>query len=970
MEQEQLLASLEYLRNNISRKLADAADGGWQLTDARERHCFAFMEMELGAVVTSLRTPSHPHGGVDQDWLQELRRLVRQIERLVLVKHGEAADPPTCQCHALLRKAKRRRSFFRRRTDSYSQIQHEAYGLHLAAERPRGWCERPNTSSDPPPHAAAAAAAGGDRPVGINAAAKRLLRRLMAADTSLRFMAIAGPAGMGKTTLAVELHRRLRRQTKLFECCAVASFSRMREPVRTKLFLHTVVSQIAGLEASSSHNSETNDQLAASIWKHLQYKRYFILIDDISKDSDWGIINDAFPANYCGSRILLTTRSELIASCCVSHYDGDVHMMKPLSDSNSDRLLRTKAFGSMDSYPPDNLKLLYKEILNKCRGIPLFITGMAEWLKHHEQQQREISAVPTEEQVRMLFKQFEQKLSFKYSYKLRPSLYLSMFPQGYVFDKNHFAMKWLLEGLAGISSGLKLDMEQAKMSFTEMVDTNIISPVAENCGLNLDEDELQQWQVNPFIREFLASKAAEKGYVFTSTTLSSAPAPHGDSMNRIARRLALHNDDPWLSALLQQLNPSHTRSLLICGAVDRTAVPLDKFAYLVVLDLQGWANLKDEDLVQICKMFLLTYLSVSRTRVSKLPPQVKELRILNTLDVSHTHIAELPSEVCKLTSLRMLDLRGTKISQVPEQIAMLHFLKTLLVGGDGVVTKIPHMTDLQLSTLATVDLSEYPASFVNALGRQSSLRVLAITWSFHQSTDEAYRKALRSSIEQCKELRSLTIHCAQGCSMEFLGSLSDPPKELEKFKVTTGRFVGVPQWIGGLEHHLAFLQITVCKLEPDGVTILGSLRCLKCLVLGLEFVPEEEIVIGSETFRELERFSLDCPVPWLTFSQGAMPMLNYLQLKICSGPANQAGAAPSGLTKLPRIREVVICYSKWCSDSSSVKMTVRAVRKQLGRHPGQIDLVVNSKEVVTRRHNKRQSGTKNVVHQLMWPRGQ
>lgn len=706
--------------------------------------------------------------------------------------------------------------------------------------------------------------------------------------------------------------------------------------------------------------------------------RYFILIDDISKDSDWGIINDAFPTNHCGSRILLTTRNELIANFCNSNYDGEVHTMKPLSDSNSDRLLRTKAFGSMDYCPPDNLKLLCEEISKICGGIPLYVTSMAEWLKQH-QPQHESSAVPAEEQARLLLKRFGQKLSFKYNDLLRPSLYLSMFPQGYVFDKNHFAMKWLEEGLAGIHSGLKVDMEQAKMSFTEMVDMNIISPVAENCGLNLDEDELCQWQVNPFMHKFLASKAAEKGYVFTSTTLPSVT--DDGNMARTARRLALHNADPRLPAMLQQMDLSHTRSLLISGVVDRTAVPLNKFSYLVVLDLQGWENLKDEDLLQICKMFLLTYLSIRRTRVSKLPPEIKELRILNTLDVSRTHIAELPSELCELSCLRMLDLRCTQISQVPEQIEVLYLsFRTLLIGGDGminpdetvVVTKIPHtlMTNLQLFTLATVDLSEYPASFVDALGCQNSLRVLAIIWSLHQSTDEAYREALRSSIKKCMELRSLTIHCARGCSMEFLGSLSDPPKELKKFKVTTGRFVSVPQWIRGLEH-LAFLQITVCKLEPDDVKILGSLRCLKCLILGLEFVPEEGMVIESEWFGCLERFSLDCPVPWLTFKRGAMPMLNYLQLKICSGSVNQVSAVPSGLTKLPKITEVVICYSKWCKNSSNVKMTVGAVRKQLARHPGQIDLVINGRQtILTQRYRATESGTKNDVHQLMWTRGQ
>ena len=96
--------------------------------------------------------------------------------------------------------------------------------------------------------------------------------------------------------------------------------------------------------------------------------------------------------------------------------------------------------------------------------------------------------------------------------------------------------------------------------------------------------------------------------------------------------------------------------------------------------------------------------------------------------------------------------------------------------------------------------------------------------------------------------------------MEFLGSVPNPPRGLKKFKVTAGRFVVVPQWINGLEF-LSFMQITVCKLGSDDLSILKDLPSLKCLLLGLEFIPREAIVIENEGFNELTRFSVDCPVP-------------------------------------------------------------------------------------------------------------
>lgn len=87
--------------------------------------------------------------------------------------------------------------------------------------------------------------------------------------------------------------------------------------------------------------------------------------------------------------------------------------------------------------------------------------------------------------------------------------------------------------------------------------------------------------------------------------------------------------------------------------------------------------------------------------------------------------------------------------------------------------------------------------------------------------------------------------------------------------------------------------------------------------------------------------SVDCAVPWLNFSIGAMQKLTYLELKFCSGPASQ-GSVPSGISKLQSLTEVVLCYNEeWCANSSSVKMTVEAVNKAVAKHHNPINLTIN-----------------------------
>ncbi|BAT14800.1 disease resistance protein Pikm1-TS-like [Oryza sativa Japonica Group] len=916
------------------------------------------------------------------------------IVKLLCKRHREEAP------RSLLRKPPMR--CFRRPMSFNYDTPGKAYYLYrVFSNDPR--LKLPSSELMPSLHQAAQveAAAVHDHLVGIDGTANELLGWLMAADKSLRVMAIAGPAGIGKTTLAMELHRRLRCQTH-FQCHVVAKLSRRPAHRSKQLLLQTILKQIMEqLEAPSSPNSseitmleDDPELLARNISECLKDKRYFALIDDIFDGSDLEMIKGAFPNNNCSSRILFTARDEQVSGWFLSNYNGVVHQMKPLNDSDSEKLLRTKAFSSMDGCLPDNLRLLCDEILNMCRGIPLFITSMADWLKQHQQQYGS-SAVPRVEQVRLLLKQFEHLLSFDYSDELRqPSLYLSMFPQGYVFEnKDHLAT--ILE-YEGFIPEWDLSPDFGKRYFSWLLNRKIIIPAAENCGLNIDEDDLCQWQVNPFILRFLASRAAEMGLVFTSSTLTLAPSGGGNT-TRIARRLALHHPDPQLPAMLQQMDLSQTRSLLISGAVDRTTVPLDKFAYLVLLDLQGWENLKDEDLLQICKMFMLRYLSVRNTRVSKLPPQIKELHILGTLDVSHTTISEIPSEVwelkhlkmldlrgtwirhlpekvkeltslerldishtkisdlpsgvCRLPNLETLDLRGTLISQLPDQIVRIKWLRNLIVGAAGagsgmidsdqtVLTKIPETIHQlrYLKTLATIDLSEFSVKSVQSLGDLKQLEVLTITWSFHQCSDKDYQQALRSSIEGWWELKSMTIHCGLGCSMEFLGSLTEPPENLEKFKVIAGKFSRVPQWIERLDR-LTFLQITVCKQVADDVKILAGLIKLQRLVLGLEFIPENPIVIEKEGFKELERFSLDCPVPWLTFEEEAMPKLTYLRLNLHASPASEM-SVPSGINNLKELTEVTLCYNIRYINSPNIKMTTDAVSKEVAKHSNTIDLFI------------------------------
>ena len=135
-----------------------------------------------------------------------------------------------------------------------------------------------------------------------------------------------------------------------------------------------------------------------------------------------------------------------------------MHEVKPLNELDSQMLLLQSVFGSKNYLWPDNLKQSRDEILRRCQGIPFFISGMADWLREQEVQKFYsngsldclVEEVP---QFPRLLKQFEQTLYPTYDdlpyWSKVLLLYMSRFPEGYMFNKESLILKWIAQGRSG-----------------------------------------------------------------------------------------------------------------------------------------------------------------------------------------------------------------------------------------------------------------------------------------------------------------------------------------------------------------------------------------------------------------------------------------------------------------------------------------------------------------------------------------
>ena len=263
---EDVLRLLEALRARISELMGPA--GSRRSKGDTGLRGMAFMETELSFIVGFLRTMTSQNiDGDMRSWLQQLYGLSSRI------------------INGLLRAGRRRHTLLRRAaqcvggsdSDWFSHVMPEFYRLnehpcryrHLFASSDLGLPSQ-------------VAEVGGQPLVGLDRPRKKLLKWLIPEETdrSLRVLAIIGPVGIGKTTLAMELHNRLRLQARgghhYFQCNVVAQMSRRNN--RNELLLQHILSQISDPQepgpSSDQSQPKSIDLLVREVSERLHDKRY------------------------------------------------------------------------------------------------------------------------------------------------------------------------------------------------------------------------------------------------------------------------------------------------------------------------------------------------------------------------------------------------------------------------------------------------------------------------------------------------------------------------------------------------------------------------------------------------------------------------------------------------------------------------------------------------------------------------
>ncbi|XP_016463533.1 putative late blight resistance protein homolog R1B-16 [Nicotiana tabacum] len=213
--------------------------------------------------------------------------------------------------------------------------------------------------------------------VGFNEEIEMLVEQLVTGQRQLDVISIFGMPGLGKTTLAKKLydHEAISNRFDIrLWCCSSQSYDK-------RALLFELLGHICELDDITKVKSD--DELAEKLYRYLKGKRYLIVVDDVWSSNAWDDIKRPFPDDNKGSRIILTTRLESIATYAM--IDSSPHHLRLFTEEESWMLMKEKVFKE-DNYCPQELEDIGKQIAIKCGGLPLAIVLVAGLLAKNDKE--------------------------------------------------------------------------------------------------------------------------------------------------------------------------------------------------------------------------------------------------------------------------------------------------------------------------------------------------------------------------------------------------------------------------------------------------------------------------------------------------------------------------------------------------------------------------------------------------------
>jgi hypothetical protein len=375
-------------------------------------------------------------------------------------------------------------------------------------------------------------------------------------------------------------------------------------------------------------------------------------MDDIWDKESWKLVRCALQESNCGSRLVIT-----IATCA-----GEAYKMQPLSHDNSKKLLYARIVDGEGNYFDSPSAEACEKVLKKCGGVPLAIITIASLLanKPWEDWSEVYNSIGFGHKGNDDVHNTRKILSFSYydlpSHLKACLLYLGVFPEDHVIEKNSLIWMWIAEGFiskeqaAAEGAGL---FELGERFFNELINRNMIQAWERRY-----EGYVDACSVHDMVLDLIHQLSSEENFVTVLMNGGERQRLQGSISRRLAlQRVQEHNVDR-----LANIDVEKVRSIFASECDFSALCP--RLPFLRVVEMVGCYAYEycGKDVVyHLGGLLHLRYLRLDF--ITELPREVRYLRFLQTLDLRGSFIEELPEEVGLL--MQLVCLKANRRARVP-----------------------------------------------------------------------------------------------------------------------------------------------------------------------------------------------------------------------------------------------------------------------------------------------------------------
>ncbi|KAH0757059.1 hypothetical protein KY290_020552 [Solanum tuberosum] len=557
--------------------------------------------------------------------------------------------------------------------------------------------------------------------------------------------------------------------------------------------------------------------------------KYLVVVDDVWRKEAWESFKRAFPDGKNGSRVIITTRKEDVAERADER--GFIHKLCFLSQEESWDLFCRKLLDVRAMVV--EMESLAKDMVEKCRGLPLAIVVLSGLLSH-KKGQNEWQKVKDH-----LWKNIKEDKSIEISNILSLSyndlstalkqcfLYFGIFPEDQVVKADNIIWLWMAEGF--IPRGEERMEDVAEGFLNELIRRSLVQVA------NTFWERVTECRVHDLLHDLAIQKALEVNFF-------DIYDPRSHSISSLCIRHVIHSQgERYLSLDLSNLK---LRSIMFFDP-----------------------DFRNTSLINFRSVFQHLYVLY--------------------LDMHVGNMTIVPDAIGSLYHLKFLSLRG--ICDVPSSIGNLKNLQTLVVDAGGYTCKLPRET-ADLINLRHLVARYYSKPLVH-ISKLTSLQVVdgisCDQWKDVDPVDlvnlrelsmeyinKSYSLKNISSLKNLSTLRSFCIGGQSFPSLEFVNCC----EKLKKLWLD-GRIEKLPDLF---PNSITMMVLRFSVLTEDPMPILGMLPNLRNLDLFRAY-EGKEIMCSYNSFSQLEfliLYDLENLERW-HLGTSAMPLIKGLGIHDC-----------------------------------------------------------------------------------------